>query len=87
MNDRNYIIKNGKTNQEKIINLKEIILLLSKKLEMNLEYIDIESIIIDKDNESMKYFLILFINILNINEKHSQKIINEHFNNDIDLLK
>lgn len=62
MNDKNYIIKNGKNNEEKIINLKEIITLLSKKLQMNLEYIDIESIIIEKDKESIKYFLILFIN-------------------------
>ena len=86
MNDKNYIIKNGKNNEEKIINLKEIILLLSIKLEMNLEYIDIESIIIEKDKESIKYFLILFINILYINKKHKQNIINKHFNNDIELL-
>ena len=86
MHDNNYIIKNGKNNEEKIINLKEIITLLSQKLQMNLEYIDIESIIIEKDKESIKYFLILFINILYINKKHKQNIINKHFNNDIELL-
>ena len=69
MSDNNYIIKRGKTNEEKIINLKEIITLLSQKLEMNLQYIDIESIIIDKNKESIQYFLILFINILYINEE------------------
>ena len=69
MSDNNYIIKRGKTNEEKIINLKEIITLLSQKLEMNLQYIDIESIIIEKNKESIKYFLISFINILYINEE------------------
>ena len=54
---------------------------------MNLEYIDIESIIIDKNKESIKYFLILFINIININEKFKQKINDEHFNNEIELSK
>ena len=87
MSDNNYIIKRGKTNEEKIINLKEIITLLSQKLEMNLQYIDIESIIIDKNKESIQYFVILFINILYINEVFKQKVINEHFNNDIELLK
>ena len=87
MNDNDYIFKNGITSEEKISNLKEIISLLSKKLEMDLQYIDIESIIINKDKESVKYFLILFINILKSNEKLKEKYINEHFNNDIDLLK
>ena len=54
---------------------------------MELKYIDVDSIIINKDKESVKYFLILFINILKINETQKQQKINIHFNNDIELLK
>ena len=86
MNDTNFIFRNGITQEEKIKNLNEIISLLSQKLEMDLKYIDIESIIINKEKESVKYFLILFINILKCNESYKQKIINKHFNNDIELL-
>ena len=87
MNDNDYIFKNSITPEEKISNLKEIISLLSKKLEMDLQYIDIESIIINKDKESVKYFLILFINILKTDENLKEKYLNAHFNNDIELLK
>lgn len=54
---------------------------------MNLEYIDIEMIIKNKDKESVKYFLILFINILKLKEIKRQNIINRHFNNKIAILK
>ena len=54
---------------------------------MELKYIDVDSIIINKDKESVKYFLVLFINILKINETQQQRKINIHFNNDIELLK
>ena len=87
MNDNNYIYKRAITPEEKINNLKEIITLLSEKLDMNLQYIDYESIIRDRDKESAKYFLVLFINILKVNETQKQKLKNMHFNNDIELLK
>ena len=54
---------------------------------MNLEYIDIVMIIKNKDKESVKYFLILFINILKLKEIKRQNIINRHFNNKIAILK
>ena len=85
--DKQYNFKKSNSDEEKINNLKEIITLLSQKLEMDLKYIDVDSIIINKDKESVKYFLILFINILKTNETQKQKIINRHFNNDIELLK
>jgi len=85
--DKQYNFKKSNSDEEKINNLKEIVTLLSQKLEMDLKYIDADSIIINKDKESVKYFLILFINILKTNETQKQKIINRHFNNDIELLK
>ena len=54
---------------------------------MNLEYIDIVMIIKNKDKESVKYFLILFINILKLKEIKRQNIINRHFNNKIAILE
>ena len=87
MKDQDFIFKIGKTPEEKINNLNGIISLLSMKLEMELKYINIESIIQDKDKESVKYFLILFINILKIKEIQKEKLENVHFNNEIELLK
>ena len=74
MNDNNYIYKRAITPEEKINNLKEIITLLSEKLDMNLQYIDYESIIYDRDKESATYFLILFINILKVNESQNKNL-------------
>ena len=87
MKDQDFIFKIGKTPEEKINNLNGIISLLSMKLEMDLKYINIESIIQDKDKESVKYFLILFINILKTKEIQKEKLENVHFNNEIELLK
>lgn len=87
MNDKDYICKKGKTEEEKINNLKEISNLLSQKLDMNLTYIDYDSLIKNKDEESAKSLLVLFINILKANEEHKQKKDNLHFNNDIELMK
>ena len=87
MNDKDYICKKGKTEEEKINNLKEISNLLSQKLDMNLTYIDYDSLIKNKDEESAKSLLVLFINILKANEEHKQKKDNLHFNNEIDLMK
>ena len=82
MNDKDYIFKKGKTEEEKINNLKEISNLLSQKLDMNLTYIDYDSLIKNKDKESAKSLLVLFINILKVNEQNKQKKDNLHFNND-----
>ena len=45
MKDENYSFIKGKTSEEMINNLKNIIILLSQNLEMNLEYINAEDII------------------------------------------
>ena len=87
MNDQDYIYKKGKTEEEKINNLKEISTLLSQKLLMELTYIDYQSLIKNKDKESAKSLLVLFINILKANEEIKQKQNNIHFNNDIELMK
>jgi len=87
MKDNDYICKKGKTEEEKINNLKEISDLLSQKLDMNLTYIDYDSLIKNKDKESVKSLLVLFINILKANEEHKQKQDILHFNNDIELIK
>ena len=81
MKDEIYSYNKGKTKEEKINNLKYIINLLSKNLEMNLNYINVEAIINKKEKESIKYLLILFINILKMKEIKRQHLINVYFNN------
>ena len=87
MKDKDYICKKGKTEEEKINNLKEISTLLSQKLDMILDYIDYDSLIKNQDNEAAKSLLVLFINILKVNEEGKQKKDILHFNNDIELMK
>ena len=64
MKDDNYSFIKGKTEDEKIYNLKNIIILLSQNLEMDLGYISAEDLISKKDKEQVKYLLVLIINIL-----------------------
>ena len=73
MKDNNYSYKKGKTKEEKINNLKKIIILLSQKLEMDLRYIDVELIIDKKDKENIKDLLVLFINILKMKEIKNER--------------
>lgn len=87
MKDNNYNFKREVTPEGKINNLKEILALISQKLDMNLQYIDVESIIQNSDKESAKYILILYINVLKANENYNNKINSLHFNNDIEILK
>lgn len=87
MKDKDYVYKRGISEEEKINNLKEISRLLSQKLEMKLTYIDYDSLIKNKDKESAKSLLVLFINILKVNEDQKQKKNILHFNNDIELMK
>ena len=83
MKDNNYSYKKGKTKEEKINNLKKVIILLSQKLEMDLRYIDVELIIDKKDKENIKDLLVLFINILKMKEIKKDHLANIHFNNQI----
>ena len=83
MKDENYSFIKGKTSEEMINNLKNIIILLSQNLEMNLEYINAEDIINKKDKEQVKYLLVLFINILKLKELKKEHLINIHFNNQV----
>ena len=87
MKDENYSFIKGKTPEEMINNLKNIIILLSQNLEMNLEYINAEDIINKKDKEQVKYLLVLFINILKLKEIKKEHLINIHFNNQIGQLQ
>ena len=87
MKDDNLLFIKGKTKEEMIINLKNIVTLLSQKLEMDLRYIDVEDIINKRDKEQVKYLLVLFINILKIKELKEQHLINVHFNNQIEQLQ
>ena len=87
MKDENYSFIKGKTSEEMINNLKNIIILLSQNLEMNLEYINAEDIINKKDKEQVKYLLVLFINILKLKEIKKEHLINIHFNNQIGQLQ
>ena len=87
MKDENYSFIKGKTPEEMINNLKNIIILLSQNLEMNLEYINAEDIINKKDKEQVKYHLVLFINILKLKEIKKEHLINIHFNNQVGQLQ
>ena len=87
MKDENYSFIKGKTSEEMINNLKNIIILLSQNLEMNLEYINAEDIINKKDKEQVKYLLVLFINILKLKEIKKEHLINIHFNNQVGQLQ
>ena len=82
--DDNYSYIKAKTKESSINNLKNLIILLSKNLEMDLKYIDVEDIINKKDKKSVKYLLVLFINILKIKELTKQQMINRNFNNQIE---
>ena len=87
MKDDNYSFIKGKTEDEKIYNLKNIITLLSQNLEMDLGYISAEDIINKKDKEQVKYLLVLFINILRMKDLKKEHLINVHFNNQIGQLQ
>ena len=87
MKDDNYSFIEGKTKDEMINNLKNIIILLSQNLEMDLGYISAEDIINKKDKEQVKYLLVLFINILRMKDLKKEHLINVHFNNQIGQLQ
>ena len=82
--DDNYSYIKAKTKESSINNLKNLIILLSKNLEMDLKYIDVEAIINKKDKKSVKYLLVLFINILKIKELTKHQMINRNFDNQIE---
>ena len=82
--DENYSYIKEKTKESIINNLKNLIIILSKNLEMDLKYIDAEAIINKKDKKNVKYLLVLFINILKIKELAKQNLINKHLNNQIE---
>ena len=82
--DDNYSYIKAKTKESSINNLKNLITQLSKNLEMDLKYIDVEAIINKKDKKSVKYLLVLFINILKIKELAKHQMINRNFDNQIE---